>query len=420
MEVVKERWKKVRLGEVCEKVNYGYTASAEYSRVGPKFLRITDIVLENIDWDKVPYCQIEEKNIPKFLLKEGDIVIARTGATVGYAKYIKKGIPTAVFASYLVRIRLKKDFDARDIGFLIESDIYKRFIKANISGAAQPQANAQVLTSYPAPIAPLNVQRKIAAILSAYDDLIENNTRRIQILEEMAQTIYKEWFVKFRFPGYEKVKMVYSELGRIPEGWMVKPSSQVLEINPRINVNKESEKPFVFMEDVSNTSMVIRCRTRREGLSGSKFQNGDTLFARITPSLENGKIGFVQFLSSDNEVGLGSTEFIVLRSKHLCPEYAYLLARTEKFRGNAIKSMIGASGRQRVQEACFDHFFLAVPPPSKIERFHGYIAPIFKNIHLLSLKNGILRRTRDLLLPKLISEEIDVDDLDINTEELEQ
>ena len=144
------------------------------------------------------------------------------------------------------------------------------------------------------------------------------------------------------------------------------------------------------------------------------------MFARITPCLENGKIGFVQFLSSDNEAGLGSTEFIVLRSKHPCPEYVYLLARTDKFRGNAIKSMIGASGRQRVQEACFDHFLLAVPPSAETDRFHGHIAPIFKNIHLLSLKNGILRRTRDLLLPKLISWEIDVGTTDINMEELEE
>jgi type I restriction enzyme S subunit len=409
-EEVKKGWKKVKLGVVATEIRETYEPnSGEHLR----YIGLEHIGQQTLKLNGVGASSTTQST--KKIFEPNDILF---GSLRPYFRKVVKPKFSGVCSTDITVIRSKEICQQDFLFYFIANQAFIDFATNYAIGTRMPRANWKVLSKSEWLFPPIETQRKIAAILLAYDDLIENNTRRVKILEEMAQTIYREWFVKFRFPGHEKVKMVDSELGPIPEGWMVKPSSQVLEINPRINVNKESEKPFVFMEDVSNTSMVIRCRTRREGLSGSKFQNGDTVFARITPSLENGKIGFVQFLSSDNEVGLGSTEFIVLRSKHLCPEYVYLLARTEKFRGNAIKSMIGASGRQRVQEACFDHFFLAVPPPSKTERFHGYIAPIFKNIHLLSLKNGILRRTRDLLMPKLISGEVDVAEIDLNVKNI--
>ena len=257
-------------------------------------------------------------------------------------------------------------------------------------------------------VRPLNVQRRIAAILSAYDDLIENNTRRIAILEEMARRIYEEWFVRFRFPGREGVRMVESELGLVPEGWLVQAASTAMDINPSTKVPKEGLKPFLAMNCLSDGSMLIDAPGERDGNSGSKFRNGDTLFARITPCLENGKTGFVQFLPSDDAVAFGSTEFIVLRSRTLTPEFVYLLARSDAFRDNAIKSMSGASGRQRVREACFDTFLLANPDRATLATFAAVTRPMFQLIQSLALKNSNLRKTRDLLLPKLISGQLDV------------
>lgn len=254
---------------------------------------------------------------------------------------------------------------------------------------------------------PLNTQRKIAFILSAYDDLIENNTRRIKILEQMAQMIYREWFVNFRFPGHEQVKLVDSPCGLIPEGWEVKPVTEAVEVSPRTKVPTEGEKHFVPMGSLSNDSMLVSDVETRSGNSGSKFQNGDTLFARITPCLENGKTGYVQFLPGAEVTAFGSTEFIVLRSKTLCPEYVYLMARSSEFRDNAIKSMSGATGRQRVREKCFDQFFITQPDAVTLEKFSCITTQIFKQIQVLAKKNQNLRQTRDLLLPKLISGEID-------------
>ena len=163
---------------------------------------------------------------------------------------------------------------------------------------------------------------------------------------------------------------------------------------------------------LSNDSMLISDIESRVGNSGAKFQNGDTLFARITPCLENGKTAFVQFLPNADSVAFGSTEFIVLRSRTLTPEFVYLLARSDEFRGIAIKSMSGATGRQRVQEQCFDDFHIAQPPRDLLDSFTAVVAPSFKLVYELHQQTQNLRRTRDLLLPRLLSGQIDVEALD--------
>ncbi len=157
------------------------------------------------------------------------------------------------------------------------------------------------------------------------------------------------------------------------------------------------------MGSLSNVSMHISNIEIREGNSGAKFQNGDTLFARITPCLENGKTGFVQFLPDSHSVGFGSTEFIVLRSHSLTPEFVYLLARSNEFRDVAIKSMTGATGRQRVQEKCFQEIRIAQPPRALLDRFALIVTPAFQLSYRLHLQTRNLRRTRDLLLPRLLS-----------------
>ena len=282
-------------------------------------------------------------------------------------------------------------------------------IKPFVTGAAQPKLSQANLRLIPVFLPPLATQRRIAGILSVYDDLIENSQRRIKILEEMARRLYREWFVYFRFPGHEDCRLVQSPLGEIPEGWEVKLLPDCVAMNPRVQVPREGIKPFVPMGCLSNDSILISNIESREGNSGSKFQNGDTLFARITPCLENGKTGYVQFLSGSDSVAFGSTEFIVLRSRSLTPELVYLLARSDEFRSVAIKSMSGATGRQRVREKCFDDYLVIQPSPILLDAFSSVVRPGFDLIYKLHLEIQNLRRTRDLLLPRLLSGQIDVE-----------
>ncbi|RJP44891.1 MAG: restriction endonuclease subunit S [Desulfobacteraceae bacterium] len=356
----------------------------------------------------------------KFL--PGDILFARITPCLENGKIAQyQGTQgQAAFGStefFVFRARPKIS-DSAFIYYLAKSDIIRKPAEKSMSGASGRQrADLKSIVDLQVPCPPLPTQRKIAAILSAYDDLIENNLRRIKILEEMAQNLYREWFVKFRFPGHQNARFVDSPLGRIPEGWEVKTMPNAVILRPPLPVPKNKQIPFVSMGSLANDSMLISEIEYRSKASGARFQNGDTLFARITPCLENGKTGFVQFLQTDDIVACGSTEFIVLRSRTLCPEYVYLMARSDSFRDNAIKSMSGATGRQRVREECFDQFFLAQPTDEILMRFQEYIRPKFKMIQSLNHRNQVLRRTRDLLLPKLISGAVDVSELDISVPE---
>jgi len=179
---IPEGWEVKAIGNLCESVSYGYTASASREEVGPKFLRITDIVPDLIDWAGVPFCEIPDDKAPNYLLQPGDIVVARTGATTGYAKRLNRLHPTTVFASYLVRVRAGDGASNRMLGILMESDEYKQFIKTNIGGAAQPQANAIVLTSMRLAVPPATIGEQFDRLVAPMIDETELLAVKIQNL----------------------------------------------------------------------------------------------------------------------------------------------------------------------------------------------------------------------------------------------
>lgn len=258
------------------------------------------------------------------------------------------------------------------------------------------------------PFPPISEQKKIAAVLSAYDDLIENNKKRIQILENMAEELYKEWFVRFRFPNWENTEF---EKG-IPKNWVIVGFSELVSINPKESLDKNETYRFVGMEYLSTDSSFFYSDEYRLGNAGSKFRNGDILFPRITPCVENGKKGLVSTLK-ENEVACGSTEFIVFREKVLPKEYIYLLCKQSSFRQHAEQSMIGASGRQRVTLNCFNKFYLPLPNNELLKEFTRHTQSYFSLIVELHVKNRKLAEIRDSLLPRLISGKLSVEELDI-------
>ena len=411
------KWDCVILREICDLVNYGYTASAKPEPIGPKFLRITDIVPDQIDWSLVPYCKLNEKDLGKYQLEKGDIVIARTGATTGYAKRIRDDY-TAVFASYLVRIRVNPKYDSQYVGFVVESDEYKAFIQLNLGGTAQPQANAQVLTSFPIPLPPLPTQRKIAAVLNAYDDLIENNTRRIKILEEMASAIYREWFVEFRFPGHEGVEVVESELGLIPQGWEVKRLSDLVETQYGYTESATEDEvgpKFVRGKDMNKNSYidwdtVPFCPIESEKYTKYQLHTDDILVIRMA---DPGKVTIIE-----KEIDAVFASYLIrltLISNRLSPYYLFYALLDERYQNYIYGASTGTT-RKSASAGVITSFDLVVPTAEIRDRFEIVIASVRKALNNLLEKNANLRQTRDLLLPKLISGEIDVSELDIDTD----
>lgn len=413
---LKAAWPEVRLGDFVDLVS-GFAFKSELFTNNPEDVHLVkgeNLHQGYIDWKNAKRWKANEvAQYERFQLIRGDVVLAmdRPWVEAGLKfSWIKKDDPKALLVQRVARMRGASGLSTCYLRYIIGSSQFTDYIKPIVTGVNVPHISAQQIKDFKFFLPPYPIQCRIASILAAYDDLIENNTRRIQILEEIAQQIYEEWFVRFRFPGHENVNMIESELGLIPDRWETKSVIQMIEFDPRTIVPKEGMKPFVPMSSLAENSMLITNIECRVGNSGSKFKNGDTLLARITPCLENGKTGFVDFLPDDNAVAFGSTEYIVLRSKTVTPEFVYLTARSPRFRQHAIKSMSGATGRQRVQVDCFSEFQLPQPEKSALDKFSEVISAIFKNIAYLSKKNSNLHRTRDLLLPKLILGEIDVSD----------
>ena len=279
------------------------------------------------------------------------------------------------------------------------------WLERNAIGSTMLNLSTEIVSRFPIRLPTIEIQKEIAGVLSVYDDLIENNRRRIALLEEAARLLYREWFVHFRFPGHERGKVIDG----IPEGWKSLLASEAFEVNPKTARNDDGAIAYFPMSALSESGMIIDASKRelRQRSTTVRFQSGDTLFARITPCLENGKTGFVQCLLSD-EVACGSTEFIVLRERCVSKYFVYLTARQPDFRENAIRSMIGSSGRQRVQPSCFDRYMVPVPTTLLSTLFDEAVEPMFEQINRLDQQNQKLARARDLLLPRLMSGEIAV------------
>lgn len=295
---------------------------------------------------------------------------------------------------------------------------------AQATGSTFPNVSATQLATLWWPPIEENEQRVIAYILGTLDDKIELNRRRNQTLESMARALFKDWFVDFgpvrakiesRMP-YLPVEIWELFPDRLddedkPEGWKMVPASELIEFNPAEPLRKGTPAPYLDMASLPTSGSWPEPPVMREFGSGMRFRNGDTLMARITPCLENGKTAFVQCLP-DDKVGWGSTEYIVMRPKApVSAEYAYLLARDDAFREHAIRSMTGTSGRQRAQGDSVATFKLASPPDEVLwHAFERQVSPTFECIKSNAKASETLQALRDTLLPRLISGELVIND----------
>ena len=220
-------WKNTNLSELCSDISYGYTASATSKAIGPKFLRITDIVPVRIDWDTVPYCETDKLTNEKYKLQNGDIVIARTGATTGYNKIIKEISYNAVFASYLIRYKIDENKAyPYYIWHILQSENWSDYVDAIARGSAQPGANAKQLGSFEVSLPPLPEQKIIADYLDRkteqIDTLIEKKQKQIELLKEQRAAIIDQAVTKGLNPDVTMKDSGVEWLGEIPEHWNVK------------------------------------------------------------------------------------------------------------------------------------------------------------------------------------------------------
>ncbi|MBH8564405.1 restriction endonuclease subunit S [Nostoc sp. CENA67] len=333
---------------------------------------------------------------------------------------------------------LKKDacFPDSIVGFIadpLKADV--RFIKYYIDtikiqmqsisrGTTQDNLSVDKLLSFDILTPPLPTQQKIASILSTYDDLIENNTRRINILEEMAQTLYHEWFVKFRFPGHEQVKMVESELGLIPEGWK---RSKIKDLPIKIidgDRSKKYPKANEFQKEgilFLNTKNIVDNKldfSEANFISSEKFDQ--ITKGRLQPldivMTTRGSIGKLALFNCKHLTGLINAQMLILRADNQCVYQLFLfyLMCTHDFQ-ECIRGFSSGSAQPQIPIQDLKEIEIICPPVELQIKFSDFTYNINQFIKNIQHKNETLRQTRDLLLPKLISGQIDVENLNIDT-----
>ena len=403
-------WETIKLGDCCEITSSKRIFYSEYTDHGVPFYRSKEIIecsqgqsiSEPLYITNQRYDEIKDKfGVPV----AGDMLLTSVG-TIGVPYIVKETDEFYFKDGNLTWFRnFTNKLCVRYLYYWVTSKEGTGVLNNTTIGSSQKALTISALKNIEITVPPIETQRRIADILSAYDDLIENNRKQIKLLEETAQRLYKEWFVDLRFPGHEHSTIVDG----VPEGWEICTLNDVIEFDPKVRLEKDRVKQFVPMSALSTSSMVLDMKEISETTSnaGSKFQNGDTLLARITPCLENGKTAFVHGLES-NEGAIGSTEYIVMRSKRLNPYMVYLLSRTNEFRQYAINSMSGSDGRQRVKAEQIKMLVHLLPPTGVIQRFEQIVSPMFETVFSLNKQIFAATQSRDRLLPKLMSGEVEV------------
>lgn len=418
--VASDEWRQARLAEICVHSAFGPRFSGRlYAADGNvATLRTTDISEDGrIEYATMPLARLPLSKLQQHLLQKDDLVVTRTGRVGTTAVFDGFRLPVLAGA-FLIRFRLNRELaDPNFYRYYFNSPEGHALTTSVATGSVQQNLNITSLHGLVIPVPPLREQRVIAHILGTLDDKIELNHQMNKTLESIGKEIFKHWFIDFEFPNEEGKpyrssggEMVYSEEleKEVPKGWEVKPFSEVIAINPKRELEHGHVAKKVGMADLNPWQAHIENWTCEEYKSGPKFKNGDTLFARITPSLEHGKTAFVSTLD-DNEVGFGSTEFIIFGKKVISSAlYIFHLSRSEEIRKIAIGAMTGTSGRQRVPDNLFDSLRMIIPLSALVDRFEAVVSPQFNRITRNAKETRTLSQIRDSLLPKLMSGKIRV------------
>jgi len=350
--------------------------------------------------------------------QQHDIVIT-TEAPLGEVAQLRTPEKVAL-AQRVILLRAKQDvMDQQYFYHALKSPIVQASLQQRSTGTTVLGIKQSELRKVEVPYFPLSAQRKIAAILSAYDDLIENNLRRIKILEEMAQNLYREWFVNFRFPGHENTRLVDSPLGEIPEGWEVGKITDLSRIYSGYPFKsktylKSATYKIITIKNVKSGQFINTSTSQLDSIPLNmprycQLKNGDILLS-LTGNVGRTCLAFGNNLLLNQRVAK-------ITPLSLCNRgYIYLTFRQELLR-EKLELMASGVAQQNLSPVQTGNMEILKPPSNILSAFSNAIEPICDIIISLNLKNENLSQTRDLLLPKIISGEVDVSDLDINQPE---
>ncbi|WP_431646230.1 restriction endonuclease subunit S [Enterobacter hormaechei] len=453
-------WQFCKLEDLLENnkgIAVGVMYPGNHTNDGIPLIKVGDVKSGYID-TQPGYCISKEvdEEYKRTRLNGSELLITLVG-NPGDCVVVESHMAGWNVARALAVVRLRDTSLREWLRYLLLSKPAKHLIDARLNTTVQKTLNLKDIRELGVPTPPQKERNFIIDIISFIERKIIINSHINKTLEQMAQALFKSWFVDFepvkakiavledggsreeamlaamtaicgKSPDalaiferehpeqYAELKatvelfpsvMQESELGEIPEGWTIDNLGSIIEFNPKRILKKGINAPYLDMKNVPVKGHSVQEIVCREVTSGTKFKNGDTLLARITPCLENGKTAFVDFLSSDDAVGWGSTEFIVMRVKRELPlSLSYFIARLESFRMAAIQSMQGTSGRQRADAAVLKNMQWVIPPDALLVKFGKFSNFVIDNNRVKHNQNIQLSQLRDTLLPKLLSGEI--------------
>ena len=409
------------LNEICTVITDGAHASPKSVDVGYPMGSVKDMTSSGMNYESCRRISFEDFKKLEHLNcspQVGDILFSKDGAKAAETVCLHTNEEPLVLLSSVAILRpdLSKVVPKFLELYLRNPKTIKMIRKGFLTGAAIPRIVCADIKRIRVDIPPLAEQNIVVNRLEIFDNLIENNQRRIEILEEMARLLYQEWFVHFRFPGHENVKMVDSELGPIPEGWEVKKLADIAttQYGYTESANQEMVGPrYLRGKDINkksfiNWSDVPFCPISDQELAKFRVKVGDIFVIRMA---DPGKVGICEV-----EVDAVFASYLVRirpATKDLLPYYLFYVLSDKSYFSWVAGASTGST-RKSVSAKVMCEYSLAVPPERVQTKFVERVLPLRKLLNNLIKQNNVLREARDLLLPRLISGQLDVSELNLS------
>ena len=365
---------------------------SDYSDEGTPVVMPTNIRDMRIDPTNI--ARVGDKHVDRLVrhqLRPGDILYSRRG-DVEKCALVTEHETGWLCGTGCLLVRVQGEhIDTRFLAYQLSTPAKRGWIRQHAVGLTMLNLNTGILREIPIELPDFEEQRRIAEVLGALDDKIESNLRTISLSESLILAHFSQLF----------------NSGHVSAGTAL---SDLMEVNPRYSLKRESLAIKVSMQDIPSDSPIINTHSVMPVGAGSRFSNGDVLFARISPCLENGKTAVVDFLSG-SEVGFGSTEFIILSPRgEISTTWIYALAREPNFREACRQAMSGSSGRQRLSADFFSRYTIATPKEFDLVAFNKATMPLLTLMGARRDANQRLAQLRDALLPELMSGRMRVDE----------
>ena len=399
-----EGWCWTTIGEVSSSILYGVSESAKETGAY-KLLRITDIQDNKVNWDSVPHTDFDKEKALNYLLQDGDILFARTGATVGKSYLVSGLTEESIYASYLIRVQTSQLIFPDYIKRFFESGYYWEQITLSSVGIGQPNVNGTTLANLNVPIPPYKEQLRIVEETNrwlAIADILDENTGHVCKAIESAKAKILDLAIHGKLvpqePNDEPASVLLKRVnpkavascdnpqyGKVPSSWVISTVGEVFTINPKTHVEDDAEAAFVPMTCVANgysNTFEYECRKWGDIKKGFvHFQDKDVAVAKISPCLENRKS--VVFHDLPNGIGAGTTELNVFRCGKIQPEYALFYFKSQMFIGSCAGTYNGVVGQQRVAKTFIQELPIGIPPYKEQIRIVSKVNELFSQLDMI-------------------------------------